>query len=75
MPKTICVAGVSFTCVLGSAEGSVETTSNNRPSSGVELRSFGKEMENRGAASADKAAIIAMAATRATTERSPMCIV
>src|SRR5208283_5283727 len=50
MPKTICVFGVSLICVRGSAEGSVETSSNRRPSSGAGLNSFGKDIENRGAA-------------------------
>ena len=37
-PKTICVLGVSSICMRGSSDGSVESNSNMRPSSGCALR-------------------------------------
>src|SRR5271166_3481327 len=46
----------------GSAEGSVDTTSSRRPSSGAALCSFGNETENRGEAAAIAANIIAQIA-------------
>src|SRR5271154_6814533 len=44
-PKTICDLGVSLIWLRGSSEGSVESTSSTRPSSGCALRAAGKESE------------------------------
>src|SRR5271154_4171849 len=44
-PKTICDLGVSLIWLRGSSEGSVESTSSTRPSSGCALRDVGKLTE------------------------------
>ena len=45
-PNTICVRGVSSIWLRGSSCGSVERTSNTRPSSACALKSLGNETEN-----------------------------
>src|SRR3984957_414391 len=45
VPKTICDFGVSLICIRGSAEGSVESRSNTRPSSALEETFDGKLTE------------------------------